>query len=87
MPALGLLWCNLINIRFKVKKIQTVAKESEVVTARYVLRERLRRQISLKFSPRLSKRKMEFFIDDLGVHGEPGSLKLGDKPPNENQKH
>ena len=63
VPTLGLLWSNSINERIKVKKLKSIVNQQYGMEAGDIIREKTKRGLSIKFSPRLPKRKVVFYIE------------------------
>jgi hypothetical protein len=67
VPVLGILWTNLINERFQIKKVKSITNQQNGDTD--MLRDKVRRVLKVKFSPRHGKKKMEFVIETSGLVG------------------
>lgn len=67
MPALGLIWSNTINERFKLKKVKAISTHN--LSQNDIIKEKVKRIFKVKFSPRFPKKKMEYTIEKDGIFG------------------
>jgi len=68
VPSLGLIWSNMVNERFKLKKLKTIGGQRMMQPSdNDILKERVKRSFSVKFSPRFPKQKIQFFIENNGI--------------------
>lgn len=67
MPALGLIWSNMVNERFKMKRLKTHA--SRTMGDNDIIKEKVKRMFSIKFSPRFPRKKQAFYIETNGIFG------------------
>jgi len=57
----------MVNERFKLKKLKTVGGQRVVASDNDILKERVKRSFSVKFSPRFPKQKIPFYIENNGI--------------------
>ena len=56
----------MVNERFKLKKLKTIGGQ-RIVSDNDIVKERVKRSFSVKFSPRFPKQKIQFFIENNGI--------------------